>query len=268
VSFRSGRQAGQVGDLKPPYTPGMELAGVVDAAGEGSLWRPGEMVMAIVNPRRPGGGAQAEKVVVPSRSVARIPEGASLEGAATIPMNGLSVRRALDMLALKQGQTLLVTGAAGAVGGYAVEMGVAAGLRVIAVAGPGDEQLVKDMGAEIFIPRGDDVVQRVRQAVPGGVDAVIDGAVIGAPILPAVRVGGGLAAVRAFVGESEGGIAIHQVRVGEYYENQQALEELGRLAGQGKLSLRVAETFPPERTAEAQEKLMAGGVRGRLLIVF
>src|SRR5436309_177894 len=162
--------------------------------------------MAIVIPRRPEGGAMAESVVVPSASVARVPEGTTLEQAATIPMNGLTVRRALDMLALKPGQTLLVTGAAGAVGGYGVEMGAAAGLRVIAVAGAGDEKLVKDMGAQLFLARGEDLVQRVRQAVPGGVDAVIDGAVIGAPILPAVRDGGALAAVRAFEGESERGI--------------------------------------------------------------
>jgi NADPH:quinone reductase len=268
ISFRSGRQAGQVGDLKPPYTPGMELAGVVDAVGEGVEWRPGDRVMAIVNPRRSGGGAQQEKVVVPAKSVARVPQGATLEAAATIPMNGLTVRRAFDMLALKPGQTLAVTGAAGAVGGYAVELGVAEGLRVIAVAGPNDEQLVKDMGAALFIPRGDDVAQRIRAAYPGGVDAVIDAANIHGPILAAIKDGGALAVVRAFEGQTERGIAVHHVRVGEYYENQDALDALGRLASEGKLTLRVSETFPPERTAEAQQKLAAGGVRGRLLIVF
>jgi len=51
----------------------MELAGVVDAVGEGTDWHPGDRVMAIVNPRRPGGGAQAELVVVPAASVARVP---------------------------------------------------------------------------------------------------------------------------------------------------------------------------------------------------
>jgi len=113
----------------------MELAGVVDAVGEGATFRQGERVMAIVNPRRPGGGAQAELVVVPAASVARVPEGTSLEAATTLPMNGLTVRLALDRLALRPGQTLGVTGAAGAVGGYSVEVGVADGLRVIAVAG-------------------------------------------------------------------------------------------------------------------------------------
>ena len=70
--------------------------------------------------------------MVPQGSVARVPEGTSLEAAATLPMNGLTVRLALDRLGLKPGQTLAVTGAAGAVGGYAVELGVSDGLRVIA----------------------------------------------------------------------------------------------------------------------------------------
>jgi NADPH:quinone reductase-like Zn-dependent oxidoreductase len=269
IGFRAGRQAQQIAsNVQPPFIPGMELAGVVDAAGSDSVWAPGDRVMAIVNPRRPGGGAQAELVVVPAGSVARVPEGSSLEEAATLPMNGLTVRRALDLLNLQRGQKLAVTGAAGAVGGYAVELGVADGLQVIAVAGPHDEQLMKRMGAALFIPRSDDVAQRIRQAVPGGVDAVIDAAVIGPPILAAIKDGGALAAVRGFEGESERGITIHQVRVSDYLQNHEALDRLGQLVAAGKLSLRVAESFPPARAAAAQEKLMAGGVRGRLVIIF
>jgi NADPH:quinone reductase len=268
LGFRSGRQAAQTPGLEPPYIPGMELAGVVDAVGPGSDWRPGDRVMAIVIPRRPEGGAMAESVVVPSGSVARMPEGASFEAAATLPMNGLTVRLALDKLGLKPGQTLAVTGAAGAVGGYAVELGVADGLRVIAVASASDEALLKKLGAEAVVPRGEDAAQRIRQIVPLGVDGLIDAAVIGVPILPAIRDGGGLAAVRGFDGETERGIAIHLVRVSEYVENQTALDQLGQLAAEGKLTLRVAETFPPERAADAHEKLQAGGVRGRLVVTF
>src|SRR3989304_2527345 len=136
IGFRSGRQSGQLTGLEPPYIPGMELAGGGGAVGSGSDWRPGDRVMAIVIPRRREGGAMAESVVVPAASVARVPDGTSLEAAATLPMNGLTVRLALDLLALKTGQTLAVTGAAGAVGGYAVQLGVADGLHVIAVAAP------------------------------------------------------------------------------------------------------------------------------------
>jgi NADPH:quinone reductase-like Zn-dependent oxidoreductase len=268
MGFRAGRQAAMVTDLKPPYIPGMELAGVVDAAGEGSEWKAGDRVMAIVIPRRPEGGAMAEKVVVPSASVARMPEGASFEEAATLPMNGLTVRRAFDLLGLKAGDTLAVTGAAGAVGAYAVEIGALEGLRVIAVASPSDEASLKEMGAESVVPRGEDAIQRIRELVPGGVDGLIDAAVIGAPVFGAIRDGGGYATVRGYEGETERGIVVHGVRVGEYAENQAALKALGDLVSQGKLTLRVAETFPPERTGEAHDRLAAGGVRGRLVIVF
>jgi NADPH:quinone reductase len=272
ISFRSGRQltTAQLAEMGvvPPYIPGMELAGVVDAVGEGTPWRAGDRVMAIVNPRRPGGGAQAEQVVIPAASVARVPEKASLEAAATLPMNGLTVRLALDRLALKPGQTLGVTGAAGAVGGYAVELGVADGLRVIAMARSQDQVLVKRMGAKTFVPSGDGAIRAIYDAAPGGVDGLIDAAVLDAAALPAIRDGGRLATVRGFAGPSERGIAIEPVRVMSYLQNQEALEGLGRLVAEGRLTLRVAETFPPEQAAEAQRKMAAGGTRGRLVIVF
>jgi len=271
ISFRSGRHTADelraLGAL-PPYVPGMELAGVVDAVGEGSRWPLGERVMAIVNPRRAGGGAQAELVVVPDASVARVPEGQSLEAAATLPMNGLTVRLALDWLALRPGQTLGVTGAAGAVGGYAVELGRAEGLRVLAVAAPKDEAVVRRFGAAIVVPRGDAAVRGLRDAAGGGVDGLIDAAVLDGAVLPAIRDGGKLATVRGFSGPSERGIAIEPVRVGSYVLNHEALERLGRLVAAGKLTLRVAETFPPERVAEAQRRLAAGGTRGRLVLSF
>jgi NADPH:quinone reductase-like Zn-dependent oxidoreductase len=272
ISFRSGRQlsTAQLAEMGvlPPYVPGMELAGVVDAVGAGTDWRAGERVMAIVNPRRPGGGAQAELVVVPAASVARVPEGASLEAAATLPMNGLTVRLALDRLALEPGQTLGVTGAAGAVGGYAVELGAAEGLRVIAVAAPTDEALVRRLGAERVVPRGEGAIRGLYEAASGGVDGLIDAAVLDAAALPAIRDGGKLATVRGFAGPSERGITIEPVRVTSYVHNHGALDRLGRLVAEGRLTLRVAETFPPERAADAQRRMTAGGIRGRLVIVF
>jgi NADPH:quinone reductase-like Zn-dependent oxidoreductase len=246
----------------------MELAGEIDAVGPGADWAVGDRVMAIVVPLRRLGGAQAELVVVPASSVARIPEGATLEQAATLPMNGLTVRLALDLLGLAPGRTLAVTGAAGAVGGYAVELGKVAGLRVIADASLADEALVRGFGADVVVPRGEKAAAAIREAVPGGVDAVLDSALMGHDILPAVREGGQLAAVRPFEGETERGITIRQVAVRDYATNQPALQDLGRLASEKRVTLRVAETFPPERAGEAHRKLEAGGVRGRLVITF
>jgi NADPH:quinone reductase-like Zn-dependent oxidoreductase len=186
----------------------------------------------------------------------------ALEAAATLPMNGLTARRALDLLALSPGQTLAVTGAAGAVGGYAVQLGALAGLRVIGVSAADDEALVRSLGASEFVARGDDLVGALRRLAPGGVDAVVDAAVIGAPVLAAVRDGG------AFEGEPERGITVHQVRVSDYARNSAALQGLTDLVAAGKLTLRVGATVPPEQAGEAQTRLQRGGVRGRLVIVF
>ncbi len=153
ISFRSGRSAEALAAFPPPYVPGMELAGVVDLPGSGSPWQVGQRVLAIAQPSRGGRGAQSELVVLPDDSVALIPNGVSFEAAATLPMNGLTVRRGLDLLGLPKGETLVVTGAAGAVGGYAVELAKVDGLKVIAIAGHDDEVLVRSFGADSFVPR-------------------------------------------------------------------------------------------------------------------
>jgi NADPH:quinone reductase-like Zn-dependent oxidoreductase len=268
IGLREGVRREMLEEFPPPWIPGMELAGEIDAVGAGSDWEVGQQVMAIVLPFRALGGAQAERVVVPAVSLAEIPAGATLEQAATLPMNGLTVRLALDTLALAPGNTLAVTGSPGAVGGYAIELGKLEGLTVIADAAPADEALVRGLGADVVVPRGEGSAAAIRDAFPDGVDAVLDAALLGPAILPAVRDGGMLAAVRPFAGETERDIEIKLVLVSSYATNQAALRELGARAGAGELTLRVAETFPPERAADAHRKLAAGGVRGRLLIAF
>ena len=268
IGLRDGRRADALKELPPPWIPGMELAGEIDAVGPGSNWSEGQRVIAIVVPFRELGGAQAELVVVPAESVAEAPDGATLEQAATLPMNGLTVRRVLDVLALAPGGTLAVTGSAGAVGGYAIELAKLEGLTVIADAAAADEQLVRRFGADAVVPRGERCAQAIRAAFPDGVDAVLDAALLGPAILPAVRDGGQLAAVRPFQGTSERGIEIRPVRVADYATNQEALRGLVRRASAGELTLRVAETFAPERAADAHRRLEAGGGRGRRLITF
>jgi len=199
LGFRQGGR--QLPDeVAPPYVPGMELAGVIDAVGPSvSPWQAGDRVMAAVSPREPGGGAQAEYRVVDADQLARVPDGITLEAAATLPMNGMTVRTALDMLALPPGSTLAVTGSAGAVGQYAIQLGTHEGLTVIGDAAPGpDEELVLSFGARHVVPRGPEMAAAVRALYPDGVDAVLDAALLGPAILPAVRDGGQLLAVRPF----------------------------------------------------------------------
>jgi len=273
--FRNGGHRSRMPDgLAPPYVPGMDLAGTVEAvgsgtaAGPGTAWQPGERVMAAVSSFVPGGGAQAEFVVVAEDALARIPDGIGLVEASTLPMNAVTVRAALDELALQPGQTLAITGAAGAVGGYAIQLGRGEGLRVIADASPADETLVRDLGADVVVGRGPEVAAAIREAVPGGVDALLDAAVMGPPVLPAVRDGGQVMAVRPFAGEPERDIKVSLVLVFQHLHEGDTLTRLAEQAAAGTLTLRVADVLPASEAPQAHRRFEAGGVRGRLVLTF
>jgi len=267
-----------LGARRPPYIPGMEAAGIVDEIGEGAVTglRAGDAVMAFVMPLRPEGGAYTEYLALPADWVAPAPSGASHAESAGLPMNGLTARLAVDVLGLSPGQVLAVTGAAGSVGGYAVQMAKADGLRVIADASPADAGLVRSLGADVTVARGTDVAARFREAAPGGVDGLVDAAVIGtARLAGAVRDGGGIAVVReegrhaADPGElARREIARHPVFVPEYLGDQARLGRLRAQAESGTLTLRVARTFPAEQAADAHRLLEAGGIRGRMVLEF
>jgi NADPH:quinone reductase len=271
LAFRAGAHrsvpAGATG-VRPPYIPGMDLAGVIDAVGGDDGWRPGDRVMAAVSPWVPGGGAQAEYVVVAADALARIPGQIGVAEAAALPMNALTVRAALDQLALHPGQTLGITGAAGAVGGYAIQLGRAEGLRIVADASAADEDLVRGLGADVVVPRGPDVAARMRQVAPDGVEALLDAAVLGAPVLGAVRDGGQVIAVRPFAGEAERGITVSLVLVFHHLHEAARLARLAGQAAAGVLTPRVADVLPAERAADAHRRFEAHGVRGRLVLTF
>jgi NADPH:quinone reductase-like Zn-dependent oxidoreductase len=249
----------------------MEMAGVIDAVGPDSTWAVGERVMAIVMPRRALGGAQAEYVVVPDNAAAAIPDGITDAEAATLPMNGLTVYSALLHLGLTAGQTLGVTGAAGAVGGYAIELGRIAGLRIVADAFEQDEELVRGLGAEVVVRASrsvDEEVAAFRGAVPDGVDGLVDAAVLDAGALPIVRDGGALATVRFWAGPTERDIRIHPVMVRDHLTDGAEIAKLAQLVLDGRLTLRVADTYPAAEAAAAHARLQAGGTRGRLVLTF
>lgn len=267
IGLRSGAHRTRLSG-EPPYIPGMDAAGVVERAGELTGFRPGHRVMAVVSPMRPGGGAYTELLTVPAAQVAPVPDGATLEQSATLPMNGLTAKVALDMLRLEPGQTFGVTGAAGVLGGYAVALGRHLGLRVIADAGPDDGDLVRGFGAHEVVPRGGGIGAAMRAVVDGGVDGLLDAAVQREAALAAVRDGGRMVAVRRGEVTSERGIDVQTVRVFDHLDDRAGLELLHDLAGDGTLALRVAGTFRPDEAADAHRRFAEGGVRGRFLISF
>ncbi len=266
---RNGARAEHQRKDPPPYVPGMDAAGEVDEIGEGTdtELHVGDAAMAIVVPDG-SHGAYAEHVVVPAASVVRAPAGVSAVEAATVPMNALTARLALDTLGLAPGRTVAVTGAAGAFGGYVVQLAKADRLTVVADAAEADEELVRSLGADVVVRRGDDVARRVRDDQPGGVDAVVDGSLQGELLVDAVRDGGTIVTVRGYRGSDDRGITWAPVLVRTVATDHARLDALRRQVEQGVLTPRVADTIPAEKAPEAHRRLEAGGVRGRLVLTF
>lgn len=267
TALRAGFRYG--GEHEPPYVPGMDAAGVIDQLGPGVGDRlsVGQRVVAIVLPRG-SRGAYSEQVVVPAESVVPAPAGVDFPAAATLSMNGMTARLAVDALALSPGDTVAVTGAAGAFGGYVIQLAKAEGLHVIADAKPEDADLVRELGADDVVDRGDAVTARIRELRPEGVPGLADGAVLNERALPAVADGGTLVTVRGWREPADRGITVHPVLVGKAATDTAALDRLARQAEDGVLSLRVARVFPAEQAAEAHRLFEAGGVRGRLVLDF
>ena len=269
VMTRNGSRAEQQKIDPPPYVPGMDVAGIVDEVGEGVATgiKIGDAVMGMVVTKGSHGGYR-EQIVLDARSVVLAPAGTTHVAAATLPMNGLTARRSLDLLGLSPGQTLAVTGAAGCYGGYVIQHAKADGLTVIADASKADEELVASLGPDIIVRRGDDVAARIRERFPDGVDGLADGAVLTARAIPAVRDGGAFTSVRGFKGDGQRGIEFTTTFVRDYEGEFEKLNNLRQLADSGAITLRVAETYAPEQAPEAHRRLEAGGTRGRLVIEF
>lgn len=161
----------------PADIPGLEAAGVVQAVGEQVHdWRPGDRVFGIV-----GGGGLADRVIVHERHLAAVPAGLDEQAAAAVPEAYVTAHDAVFTRGgLKAGEVLVVTGANGAVGTAGVQLGLAAGARVVAsVRTPGAGQPLADGGAIVAAP--DQLAEQV--AALGGADVVLE--LVGAPNLAA-----------------------------------------------------------------------------------
>jgi NADPH:quinone reductase-like Zn-dependent oxidoreductase len=248
----------------------MDVAGVVDKLGAGNDGRlaVGDSVIAYVIPMGPHGGTYAEQIVVAAASVVQAPRGFAFPEASTLLLNAATARLSLDALALPQGTTVAVVGGAGAVGGYAIQLAKADGLTVLTDAGRADEALVRGLGADIIIERGDEIGVQIRGQLPSGVPGLIDAAALDALELPAIADGGGLVTLKGWTGPSERGIVIHPISSFGSATDTPLFDRLRSQAEKGILTLRVADVLPAKEAAEAHRRLAAGGVRGRLVLDF
>ena len=159
---------------KPPYTPGGEAAGVVDAVGDGVTdWKPGDRVFASV-----GNGGFAEHILARAQQLVRLPEGLDFaRGASFMQVYGTAWFALKRRTVVRPGEVVLVTGAGGGVGLAAIDVARSMGARVIAVASSKEKRdLALSMGAEAAIdPLTEDVKVRARELTGGeGLDLVYD----------------------------------------------------------------------------------------------
>lgn len=272
VMVRDGSLAGWFGAAEKPFIPGMDVSGTIDEIGEGvdqqSGVSIGQDVVAVID-NFGSYGAYSEYVCVPATSVIPLPKDTGFAEAGSFLMNALTARQALDALQLPAGSSLLVTGAAGAVGAYTVTLANEDGLNVIAIGSAGDDGFLRRAGASEVLIRGEDLGARVRQILPGGVDAVVDAAALGDSIAPAVRDGGTIITLRPVTDEAmERGIATKFVNVRERINDQDAIIRLGQQVESGLLAIRVAGTFPATEARLAHRRFDEGKLRGRLVLLF
>jgi len=269
VATRNGMIAEFQKANPPPYVPGMDAAGIVDQLGDGveTDIEVGDRVMAMVVPRG-NYGAYREQIVLDQNAVVKAPKDTTHIEACTLPMNSLTARLSLDLLGLKEGQVLAVTGSPGAYGGYVVELAKADGLTVIADSNESDEELLKSLGVDLIIPRGEGYAERIRQEFPSGVDGIADGALLNKLAIDAVKDGGSFTSIRGFKGEPQRDIDFTTTWVTAYDCKKDILETLKEQAEEGILTLRVAYSVTIENASEAHKRLEAGGTRGRMVIKF
>jgi len=244
---------------------GWDIAGVVDAVGPGATWEVGTPVIAIIPGATGMGRAQAEYAVVPSHALAQAPAGVDPLEAATIPLNGLTAAQSVELLGLNAGQTVFITGAAGAVGGFAIQLAKRRGLIVIASDLAEDKSFTIDIaGADAFVPASESPVDAVRALYPQGVDAVLDTASLGQALIGAVADNGTFVTTRQdALPQPERGI---RVRLTQVAAEGSMLATLSDLAASGELVLRVAQTYPLDDASQAHARMAQGGLRGRVVL--
>jgi NADPH:quinone reductase-like Zn-dependent oxidoreductase len=233
---------------------GWDFAGTVVETGHGVDLAIGTRVAGLVVGFDRDYGTYAEQLVVEADDLALVPDGLDLIAASTVPLNGLAAAQIVDLLgeASSGSDRLLVTGAAGAVGGYVASLARDRGWQVTGLARAADEEFVRSLG-----------VGFTTHSAPGW-DAVADGAVIQERGLALVRDGGTFVGVRPGAEPAaERGIAVAVVVT---HPDGHRLGELLARTASGELPARVHTVLPLDKVADAHRAVAKGGVRGRYVL--
>jgi NADPH:quinone reductase len=256
-----------------PFVLGADFAGLVERVPQGDTdFKVGDRIFGMARKH----GSYAEHTSVAAGGglpVVKIPDGVTDEQAAALPIPAITALGSLELLNLKPGQSLLVTGASGAVGGYAVQMARSRGVRVIGTV-RGDADEARRLGIdEIYDTAAGDVFDPIHQAHPDGVDAVLD--LVNGPDAikrdaEILKSGGSLVSTIYAADEkwfAERKIKAHNI-VGNTnpFSTPQGLTQVVQMLAAGTITARIQSTVELSDAGQLLEKLKKGGLRGKALI--
>ncbi|MEU3571281.1 NADP-dependent oxidoreductase [Kitasatospora sp. NPDC036755] len=260
-------RTGELAGLFPvvfPHVAGFEVSGVVEAVGaEVRGFAPGDEVFGALM-----GGGYAEHALVDAATLAHKPAGLGWAEAAAIPVAAETAERALAVLDVRPGQTLLVHGAAGGVGTVLLQFARARGITVVGTASESNHDHLRELGA-IPVTYGEGLAERVRAAAPGGVDRALDAAGRGGVLPLSIELTG--SADRVLTIADVPGAQEHGVRFTGGVEGVEpfygrAFAAAIALHEAGTLRLPLHRVLPLAEAAEAQRISEAGHLRGKIVL--
>lgn len=256
-----------------PVVVGKDFAGVVDAVGEGvTRFAPGDEVVGIVPTEQfLSGGSFGEYVVVPAEGfVGTRPANIDVASAAALGLAGLAALVSVNAIEPSDGDVVLVVGATGGVGAYAVQLAARRGATVIATGLPQDEAWLRELGASEVVDYTGDVAAWVRDHHPEGIDALID--LVNrdrdalANVAELVKDGGRLATTMGSADVE--GFASRDVEASNVFAQSEPANfaRLLQVAGEGTLAVPVTRTFSLHDLHEGLELLGTGQARGKYVV--
>jgi NADPH:quinone reductase and related Zn-dependent oxidoreductases len=267
IALVTGRLRAEL-PVSHPFVPGVDVSGVIAAVGEGvDRFVAGDAVIAWNGVRS---GAFAEYTIVEANDSAALrPAGLDARRGAALPTSALTAAALLDQAQLVPGSTLLVVGATGGLGGYAVQLAKQAGATVFGTGRAGDHDYLRRLGADGVIDYGtQDVVERVRDWAPAGVDAVIDVARAG----PALASSAAAAKPGGLLVSPLGGPPSFDRDVTARYTGTTTppgrLAELAELAAADTLRVEIDAEYPFAEARQALTDFTNRHIRGKLVITF
>jgi NADPH:quinone reductase len=255
LSGANGAFAAVGGSSEFPQVQGWDFAG---EAGDG------RRVLGFVAQPWMGIGTFAEQIAVPSALLAPLPDALSFEEGGALCVCALTARLLVEAAAVTEGDLVLVTGAAGMVGGFAAQLVRVRGGRVVAAVRERDADEARRLGADAVVRTGDDLEVEVRGQWQDGLDACLDTVGLGAAGLVCVRDGGAfVTSIPTAVPDGARGIASQTVQV---QPDAATTAELAQRAVAGELTIRIAETLPLERFRDGYARLERGGLHGKIVL--